>query len=306
MLIFVLSLLQTEPDLPFSDENLNGEKLYKPYEDDTSNTPPNNNNNNAHIKFRPKIIIPFYKLIKFREILVILLIIFSVVFFYQGNQSQQQILSQADKFVDYLGEYYAAVPHKFSVLSPNTFDQIISGRFTHLALHVVIKMTKKLDFLGYIYDKIKKNQSKLILEFLLDPPETFCGMIHISQEKPIILQKLGLKPRPLESSLVLFSDLEDSADPIFDLVNTFDQNHLGIIKMIELSDSNRFDMLRDGRYVARFEFSLENPEKVFIREVSDFCVQVADAFATLKVDRAIQQKNRLFRQQLFEQENRTK
>lgn len=279
-------------DIPYSDNDDDIEKFYESSDDEIRQP-------KIQKKIKPKIIVPFYKLIRTREVIIILYFVLCFYVYYLGKKSYSAICKEADKFVDYLSNYYAAVPHKFSLYENHSFDQIITGRYTHLVLHVVLELTKRIDIIGYLYDKIMGKKPSLILEFLLDPVDSFCGIIHIAQDKPSIFKPLKITPRPYDQKLVFFSDLEDSVDHIFNQVKEFYDKHPNIIKMIELSSSNRFDMRRDGRYVARFEFSMDQPNEVLSKEVADFSVSIADAFATLHVDKMIQTRNKKLREQLF-------
>jgi hypothetical protein len=76
------------------------------------------------------------------------------------------------------------------------------------------------------------------------------------------------------------------------------ETHHGMLKLLEISDVNRFQLLGECRFVVRIEFQFRKRDEAFVfsDEMVDFVMSVADRFATMKMDSDVFARNTKIRQ----------
>jgi hypothetical protein len=120
-------------------------------------------------------------------------------------------------------------------------------------------------------------------------------MIHVSREKPSVVDRLKLKAYAVSQRLTMWTDLGESREPFMAIIKNFVEANPVIVQMIEVADTNNFETRKECGYVARFEFKIIGDMG---DSIVDFLVKVADEFVLLKLPADVQYRNKKLRDTL--------
>jgi hypothetical protein len=221
------------------------------------------------------------------------------LWFIFGYRDCRRIESRAtETIMAQFRSYYAAVP-RFVREHLHRMGAFATGRTRHKGVLISIDLTKRCDPFGFLWTCLWNQKSLLIFEFLVDPDGEVPGLFHISGKEPGFAKTFKLTEYSVsEARLKCFTDLGDHRHMFLPLFNQFMEAHPRMLKLVEISDVNRFQLLGECRFVVRLEFQFRtlDEEFVFSREIVDFAMTVADKFATVKMDAALIARNNKTRQ----------
>ena len=293
---FLLSFILCEDDnskseLPFEDDDsLN--------ESDTFSS----NIDQTRVYHRKRLL----DIIRFREILVLLVFIVYIAFYFNGKRSINKYIEKViDGPLSHLGKFYIAVPKRLVPYSLHKCGTFLTGRATHLGCLLAISLTKRCDIIGYLFDKYyTKAKSTLSFEVIVEQPQNLPIVVHVSEAPPKFIYKMHLLQYTIDDSkLKCYSDFEEAQQYFLPTINEFLKNHPGVLSMLEISDGNRFDLRQENHFVVYAEFNIDGFEDiVFSKDVVDFVMKLSDTYATLKVPRDILERMQRSRKAILDEQ----
>lgn len=318
------STIESQDQLPFDDDSdiTNEQFITDSIEDqnpnDVSSTPiPEAILLEEAIEKLKKIPIPqtFLQVIQIREIIVLIILVIYIYIYINGRKSINKMVDKTKcTILEKLTKYYIAVPQRMTPSSLHRYDTFSTGRRTHLGCLTTLRLTKRCDILGILYDKfyIPKRRKKSIqkgsfddlsgafqnisyeyagfssisLEIAIDQVQKLPMILHISDHRPFYSKEFKLLEYPIYGSenngLKCYSDFEESTEIFIPYINKFLESHPNSISMIEISDSNRFELRGESRFVVLVSFKIDD-EFNLAEDAVDFAVGLADKYATLEV-----------------------
>lgn len=311
---FFAASIEKKSDLPFDDES------FEPDENDFNEEP--EPTPFVMTKEMEKVIrkyagkpLTIFDLIKLREIIVIITMIIYIIFFFAGKRSINYYIEKtATITLKRLKTYYAAVSERMTASSLHRYDSFSTGRTLHLGCLTTLRLTRRCDILGYIYDHIllpkylnykaksKKllsynldntGKSSLTLEVIVDQAQKCPLIFHISEHQPFYADQFKLLQYPLaeceSNRLSCYSDFEDCTNIFIPLINEFLEKHPGLISLIEISDANRFELRGECRFVVCVSFNIDGEfqNQAFSDEAVDFVMHLADKYAMLETPKDV-------------------
>lgn len=289
---------------------------------------------NVLMHYEPK---TFMNLIKLREIIVIIFIVIYILFYIYGKRSiNYYIKKTVETTMNRLKTYYAAVSKRMTACSLHRYDSFSTGRTCHLGCLTTLRLTRRCDILGYIYDnfllpkyvsrKMKSNKpvdisfdnsgrSSLTLEVIIDQAQKIPLIFHISEYLPFYANKFKLLKYPLaeceNNRLSCYTDFEESTTIFIPIINEFLEEHPGLISLIEISDANRFELRAECRLAVCVSFNIDGDfeNQAFSDEAVDFVMKLADKYAQLDMpkdifDRMQKTRNHIIQEQKEEFERK--
>ncbi|KAH0796549.1 uncharacterized protein GO595_010442 [Histomonas meleagridis] len=274
-LIFLPFLFASEKnvELPFDDQ----EPENTTQEGDPNEVPP---------KIKRFNYLPISTIFKIREIIMIIIVLIFISFYIYGRKSIQNIQKRAlETIISSFKEYYAVIPQRFVSYSNHRFDAYVTGRTSHLGCLITFNITKRCDPIGFVYDKLLKRNSTVSFEFLISPNQKVPLLLHISSKSPKFAECLKLKRYDMiNTNLICLYDLPESLDEFLPMIEEFIKTRPNVLRLVEISDANRFDLKNECRFVVKLEFNIDkNEEIVFSDEIIKFGVSLADKLVLFEV-----------------------
>jgi hypothetical protein len=135
-----------------------------------------------------------------------------------------------------------------------------------------------------------------VFEFVFDISPDVPMLFHIGPTRPPFADALA-EFAVNDERLKCFTDLGDARHAFLAMFNGFIEGHRRMLRMAEISDASRFDLVAESRHVARIEFhaAAGGEKALFGREVVEFTVVVADKFAAITLPEDITRRNRNLR-----------
>jgi hypothetical protein len=293
-MILFLSLSSANDALPFDDDIDPGAKYGSDF---TVLTPSPSPTPLPTPPFPP---IPISRLFRQREFLFFEILLIYAAFFWFGRRSVRRVEQLLkDTIMARFRNYYAAVPERFVKTHPHRMAAFATGRVCHKGVLVTLDLTKRCDPLGFVLSLLRNAKSVLAFEFLVDPQYEVPCLLHVSAKKPGYAGVFKLSEFVVsDERLKCFTDLEDHRHGFLTMLNGFMERYRGVIKQVEISDVNRFELMGECRFVVRleFEFGPKNEDVVLSEEIAEFGMSIADKFATLKMDGDVIARNNQTRQ----------
>jgi hypothetical protein len=284
----------SDGDLPFDDEADSNIKYGEDFDVPTPTPPP------TPIPLPPFPQLPISSLFGIRELFLLLMLFVYLLWFWLGYRDCRRVESRVtETIIAQLQTYYAAVPDRFVKPHLHRMDAFATGRVCHKGVLITIDLTKRCDPLGFLWDTITNHSSVLAFEFIVDPQYEIPGFFHISRKTPGFVRALNLAEFSVsDEKLKGFTDMGDHRHAFLPLFNRFIETHRGMLRLVEISDINRFQLIGECRFVARMEFQFrkKDEEFVFSHEIVDFALSIADKFATMRMDADVIARNNATRQ----------
>lgn len=258
----------------------------------------------AKPKTTPKFPIPtVISIIRTREIICCLGVAVYIIWFVFGLHSINKIKAKVVATIqNRLKDYFAAVPMKLTKSDLHRMNAFSTGRICYKGVLVSVIPSRRCDPLGYLFDLIRGNKSTLIFEFLVETKQNVSVMFHVSKRKPGFTDTLQLEEFTMSDARVkCFTDLEDRRHDFASPVNGFIETHPNALKLVEISDANRFDLYRDGKNVVRIELEFTNKsmDSILCADVVDWAVLLADKYCTVYFPQEIVDKTSKQRASIF-------
>jgi hypothetical protein len=240
------------------------------------------------------------EILSYREVTAAVIGIVYVVVYVIGRGSVKAKLSAlSGSLLPSLRRHFAVVPAAFGEKSIHTHTVWVSGRHGHQGAVVTANFRPGSDPIGVLYSVLFGRPDRIVFEFVLRPPNVPSGMIHVAKEKPSFADNLSLKAHALGGKYSVWTDLGEVREEFVRPIKAFIEERPGMIELIEICDTNRFETRTECRFVARFEFRVVGPMAEWGGdEIVDFCVGLADAFSVLRLPGDVQQKNERLREKL--------
>lgn len=286
--IFLFSLIKCEgKDLPYDDTFSKNYDDSIDYDDPLTPTPA------PTPTPTPEIYIPLKDILGLREVIVASIILLSLLIYIIGKNNINKTMKQVQKkFATELRKYFLIVPDTFKKVSKHEFLLYLTGRSGYMGGFVTIQLSKRLDILGFLWDKIMHNDTTITYEFLCEPINQSTG---IYSARPKLLKEYSpydLAETPLpEMKLSIFSDFGSSGDKFTEMIKQYGVNHTNQILEIDMNDMNRFETRIAGRFVARFKFNVKDIDNIVDNQTIDFMMKMADSFITLELSEEAYQHN---------------
>ena len=137
-------------------------------------------------------------------------------------------------------------------------------------------------------------------EFIMEPEQKIPMVFNIFKNLSKHLKTFYLKQCDFEGSdLHCYYDLEEAKDLFLPEIQEFMKKYPGVLNFVEISDFNRFDLLKESRFVVRIEFLIDGYEDVvFSDDFVNFGISLADKFAIMHISesslKAVQEKRKEF------------
>ncbi|OHT08280.1 hypothetical protein TRFO_04881 [Tritrichomonas foetus] len=280
-------------DLPYDDSYFTGQKkidISSGYTDDNID---NEEALSSKPKPTPEIQIPLMDIVGYREVVVGVIAVACIIIYNAGkNYISKKIATIGEKFAESMRRYFLIVPDSFKGVSKHEFLLYLTGRSGYKGGFVTICFSKRLDILGYLWDKIFGNKTKITFEFICEPLMQSTAIYSLGKSLLREYKPYNLKETQIpELGLSVFTDFGKSSEKFNDYVREYGKRHSNVIKQIDMNDMNRFETRVAGRFVARFSFDVEDIENIVDDETIDFVVKMADAFVTLELDEEAYQNN---------------
>ena len=162
-LIFFLSFIRCEDnDLPYDDSSPKSDDDYKDSSEEKNITPTP--------EPTPEIMIPLKDLIGIRELIVGVIFALSFIIYFVGkNNINKTIASIEEKLVPAMRKYFLIVPDYFKNVSMHESLLYLTGRSGYMGGFVTVKLSRRIDIIGYLWDKIFGNKTTITFEFLCQP-----------------------------------------------------------------------------------------------------------------------------------------
>lgn len=286
------------------------------------------------LSYRPK---TFLQIIRIREIIVCIFFFIYIIFYFAGKHSINLYIKKVkETSLNRLKSYYAAVSQRMTASSLHRHDAFSTGRTCHLGCLTTLRLTKRCDILGYIYDRFispkllsyrsKSNKlldvnfdncgkSSLTFEVIVEQTQKIPLIFHISEHLPFFADQFKLLQYPLveceNKRLSCYTDFEESTNIFIPTINEFLEKHPGLISLIEISDANRFELRSECRLAVCVSFNIdgEYEKQAFSDEAVDFVMNLADKYAQLEVpkdifDRMQRTRNHIIQEQKEELEKK--
>ncbi|KAH0795532.1 hypothetical protein GPJ56_000411 [Histomonas meleagridis] len=88
----------------------------------------------------------------------------------------------------------------------------------------------------------------------------------------------------INTNLICLYDLPESLDEFLPMIEEFIKTRPNVLRLVEISDANRFDLKNECRFVVKLEFNIDkNEEIVFSDEIIKFGVSLADKLVLFEV-----------------------
>ena len=292
----------SQPDLPFQED--------VPEDDQQDDYPEENtiesNEKEAAATPTPQPVPvpkPLSEIIGIPELVVALGFVLYLINFLVGKASVNgKIARVAQTLLPSLQRHFAVVPDHFEKRNHHTFDTWVSGRKGYQGALITQRFRKTCDPLGIALAVFQGESDTLIIEMLLKPRYHPALVFHVSKEKPYFADDMKLKSSTLGQKLQAWTDIGEHKAKFIKMVNDFMEQNPGVVQLIELADSNRFDTRDNNRFVAHFEFKVIGAVEDFMTdELVDFCVAMGDEFAVMKLPSEIQIRNERLREMLLKE-----
>lgn len=292
------------PDLPFENEQDQPQGEDYPEDPDDNSVEANEEQAKATPSPQP-VPIPrsLSEIIGLPELMVAVGFVLYLGIFLAGRAAVKAKISRvASTLLPSFQRYFAVVPGHFEKRNNHTFDTWVTGRKGYQGALITQKFRKTCDPLGIAMAIFQGESDTLVIEVLLKPSHSPSFLFHVSKEKPYFADDMKLKRLAMGQKLQAWTDMGPQKADFVKLVNDFMEENPGVVQMIELGDSNRFDTRENNRFVAHFEFRVVGAIEDFMTdELVDFCVAVCDQFAVLKLSREIQIRNEAHREKLMKE-----
>lgn len=284
-LIFLLSFIRCEGDLPYDDSSPKNDDEYTNSEEENNITPTP--------EPTPEILIPLKDLIGIREIIVGVILVISIIIYLRGRSNiQKAIASIEEKLAPAMRKYFIIVPDFFKNVSMHESLLYLTGRSGYMGGFVTVKLSKRLDVIGYLWDKIFGNKTTITFEFICQPLNQSTAIYSVRKKLLNEYKPYNLKETPLpELGLTVFTDFGKYGDKLTEMVKNYGNKHSNLISEIDMNDMNRFETRIAGRFVARFNFIVNDIKNIVDEETIDFMMKMADSFITLELDEEAYQYN---------------
>jgi len=316
-----------DSDLPFEESKLSFEESNLPF-DDSENIPekediPETTEEEEIVKEEkevkptptppPRVKIPLKKLFKVQDFACIALLVLFVVFYIFGRISNSK---QAQKIIEtispHLSKYFAVSKAQVKKLTDHDFQAYVTGRKGYYGCLIRISFACDSDPIGLIYSMFKGQSSQISFEFVIRPRDTN-GILLVQKEKPEWVDKLHLKTRSVVQGYSCFNDFGQSKEPFITKIEEFLNANPNSIQLINLTDQNPFCTRDSSPNCAKITFKFSNnlPEFMINGEMVSFAIDIADMYATLRLEPDVQNRNKNLRisiinQQKKENENKKK
>ncbi|KAK8892125.1 hypothetical protein M9Y10_029348 [Tritrichomonas musculus] len=286
-LIFLFSFIKCEGgDLPYDDS---APKIDEDYTESNEE----NNNITPTPEPTPEITIPLKDLLGTREIIVGVIFFLCIIFYFKGKSNiQKSINSIEEKLAPAMRKYFLIVPDCLKSVSIHEHLLYLTGRSGYMGGFVTVKLSKRIDFIGYLWDKLFGNKTTITFEFLCSPLTQSTAIYSVRKKILHDYKPYDLKETPIpELGLTVFTDFGIAANKLTELVKNYGNKHSNLISEIDMNDMNRFETRIAGRFVARFNFIVTDLNNIIDEETIDFMMKMADSFITLELDEEAYQRN---------------
>lgn len=183
--------------------------------------------------------------------------------------------------------------HEFEVFfkskNPNIYGCIVH-----------VSMGLSIDIFHRIKYWFTKRVDKVTFEYLLHPSKRFSAMIHISKEIPFFAKDFKLSKQEISCGYSSFSDVQGYDKNLVNTISNFIEKHPNLVRIIELSDANRFKAKEKFGYVTRVEFNVTNFKEDINFSTLRFGYELADSFTKVKIPENITEDNKIKRTKLVE------
>lgn len=227
---------------------------------------------------------PISAIIRIREVIVFVILLVYITWFILGWRDIARVRAKCVETIqEELKRYYAAVPTRLASFGRHRMDAFATGRVCHKGVLTSVRLSKRSDPLGFLFDLIRGKKSLLVFEFIVETKQNMSLMFHVGRRKPRFAETLKLEEFNMsEQELKCYTDLGESRHIFASHVDSFLERHPKMVRLIEISDANRLDLMREEKHVVRIEleFSSRTEDSVFNREVVDWAVLLADKFCT--------------------------
>jgi hypothetical protein len=228
--------------------------------------------------------------------------VYLATFLYGRRSVQSKIEKLAETLLASLRRHFAVCNGNFEMRNYHEYHRLITGRTGYQVGIITQKFQRACDPLGILLSILRGDSDKLIIEFLLKPVHQFCGVLHVSKEKPYFADDLKLKSYGMKQKYSVWTDIPDQRDIFVNPIREFIEEHPGVVELIELSDVNRFTTRSENRYVAHFELKVVGQIDRFISDsLVDSIVKIADSFVVLTVPPEVHARNEKAREQLLKE-----
>jgi len=243
------------------------------------------------------------EIVSYREaIAVAAVVVYFCIYFSARQTIKSKLRKLSNSLLLSLNRHFEVVPHKFEEINNHQYSVWITGRTNYKGALVSPSFKHTCDPLGAVYAVFMGESDMVTLEFVLLPPSLTSGIVHVGKEKPSFAEKLKLKSCSIGNRLSMWTDLDASREPFVAAVRSFAEENPGVIQLIELSDTNRFETRGECRFVARFELKIIGSIEEFATDaLVDFCVKLADAFTLLKLPADVRARNEILRDKLIKE-----
>ena len=279
-LIWLLFLGLADDSLPFDDDD-SGRKYT--FDDDGDEVAPEKTPKPIPTAKYP--MQPITAVLRLREAVFGIIFVVYAVWFVVGWRDISRVARKAGSTVqESLKRYYAAVPTKFVSFGMHRMDAFATGRVCHKGVLTSVRLTKRSDPLGFLFDLVRGKKSVLVFEFIVETKQNVSLMLHVGRRQPGFVEKLKLEQYNMsETELKCYTDLGESRHIFSSHIDSFIERHPKMVRLVEISDANRFDLMREEKHVVRIEleFTRNLEDTVFSDEVVDWAVQLADKFCTV-------------------------
>lgn len=284
-LIFLLSFIRCEGDLPYDDSS--------PKSDDDYTERTEGNDITPTPEPTPEIMIPLKDLIGLRELIVGVIFILSVIIYFSGKSNiNKTIASIEEKLAPAMRKYFLIVPDYFKNVSLHEHLLYLTGRSGYMGGFVTIKLSKRVDIIGYLWDKIFGNKTTITFEFICQPLNQSTAIFSVRKKLLREYKPYNLRETPIpEMGLTVFTDFGKLGVKLTEMVKDYGNKHSNLISEIDMNDMNRFETRIAGRFVARFNFVVTDIKNIVDEETIDFMMKMADSFITLELDEEAYQYN---------------
>lgn len=164
--------------------------------------------------------------------------------------------------------------------------------------NIHVDMCLRCDFIHRFKYIFSKRVDKVTFEFLIHPVNAFSAMIHIGKEVPFFAKDFNLVKKEISCGYSSFSDVPSYDKNLVTTISNFIEKHPNLIRIIEMSDANRFKAKEKCGFVTRVEFDVTNFQDDINFPTLRFCFDLADSFAKLKMPEKVIVANKEKRQKL--------
>jgi hypothetical protein len=235
------------------------------------------------------------------------MVFYLLTYLYGRRSIRSKIEKVTEPLLGSLRRHFAVCNGAFEIRNYHEYHRLITGRTGYQLGFIIQKFKRMCDPLGILFSVLRGDSDTLIIEFLLKPVHQFCGILHISKDKPYFADDLKLKSYGMKHKYSVWTDIPDQRDIFVSPIKEFIEEHPGVVELIELSDVNRFSTRNENRYVAHFELKEVGQIETFITDsLVDFIVKIADSFVVLNLPPDVHSRNEKVRENVLKEKEAKK